>query len=239
MRSYAVEVALIAAAALLALIYLTPDPTPFGLHNPGPLGASQVSQICNITSPKDASVVIVAPGAQTPKLRPGLVAVLLGPDNKTLEELGVDIRVLSGAVTDSSLNALNPDYPLAEAGNYSIALYRPHPLAVGPLARALALTSPLSEWRGAQGPFAVAAEQYVGGAEVIVVSSPYAFTNALLDMAQNAQWLRSICRGRPAAYLGGVVDARAALWRAVRSAPQAIVLIPLLAALISIWRRKS
>jgi len=58
-------------------------------------------------------------------------------------------------------------------------------------------------------------------------------------MAQNAQWLKSLCGGRPTAYLGGVVDARAALWRAVRQAPQAIVLIPLAALLISVWPRRT
>jgi len=238
MRNY-VSTALLAAAALLAVIYLTPDPAPFSVNNPGPQGASKVAQICQLAPIENATVVIVAPGAAPPTPRPGITLILLGPDNATLAAMGLDMRVLEGAVTDEALNALNPNYPLALAGNMSIALYRPQPLSLGPRAKAVAATSEFSLWRGAPGPYTVVAVQAVRGAEVLVVSSPYVFTNSLLDMAQNAQWLKSLCGGKPTAYLGGVVDARAALWRAVRQAPQAIVLIPLAALLISVWPRRT
>ncbi|MEL9989879.1 MAG: hypothetical protein QXP98_04050 [Thermoproteus sp.] len=238
MRRY-VSIALLAATALMLVIYLSPDPAPFSIYNPGPQGASKVAQICHITSLEDASVVIVAPGAVPPAPRPGQLIIVTGPTNETLKALGVDAYVEGGAITDAAFNALNPNYPLAAAGNYTIALYRPPPLAPGPAAAPLAQTSEYSTWRGAQGSYVVAIYQRVGGAEVVAVSSPYVFTNALLAMAQNAQWLKSLCGDKPTAYLGGVVDARAALWRAVRTAPQTIVLIPLVALLVSIWPKKT
>ncbi|MEM1597659.1 MAG: DUF4350 domain-containing protein [Pyrobaculum sp.] len=234
-----VNAALLLLAAFLAVVYLTPDPAPFSIHNTGPQGASKVAELCKIASVDNASVIIVAPGATPPPPRPGTVIILLGPTNETLRALEVDAHVKEGEVTDQALNALNPHYPLAFAGNYTIALYKPSPLVPGQAATPVAKTSEFSTWRGAQGSYTVAIRQRIGGGEVVAVSSPYVFTNAMLDMAQNAQWLKSLCGEAPTAYLGGVVDARAALWRAVRSAPEAIVLIPLVALLISIWPRET
>lgn len=238
MRRY-VSAASLLLVAFLAVVYLAPDPAPFSIYNAGPQGASKVAQLCKIAPVENASVIIVAPGATPPAPRPGVVVILLGPANETLKALGVDAYVKDGEVTDPSLNALNPHYPLAFAANYTIALYKPAPIAAGPAATPVAWTSEFSTWRGERGSYTVAIRQRIGGGEVVAVSSPYVFTNALLEMAQNAEWLKSLCGGQPTAYLGGVVDARAALWRAVRSAPQVIVLIPLVALLISVWPRET
>lgn len=237
MKSY-VNAALIVLAAVFAVVYISPDPAPFSIYNTGPQGASKVGQLCKLAPLENASVVIIAPDADPPPLKPGLVVVLLGPTNQTLKALGVDAYVKSGEITDPVLNALNYNYPLALVGNYTVALYKPLPMVPGPASLPLAETSEFATWRGSAGRYVVAIRQRVGDSEVIAVSSPYVFTNALLDMAQNAQWLKSLCGDKPTAYLGGEVDARAAVWRAVRSAPEAIVLIPLVALLISLWPRE-
>ena len=214
---------------MIIAVALGPSLTPFDAYNTYWDGYSKAASIClrptyslpsNLTG---VSSIFIIPetnisGSLTTELlnyvaSGGRLVVLVGNEtatNQLLRELGIGSRFMSAVIEDSVFNAINERFPLAFVLNNPvirtnatvIALDNAVAIKVDDLgAVVIAETSRFSTANNTTGPFPVVVAIPIGRGYVVLVSSPGAFMNSMIDYADNAAFLMGLCGNGTALFL--------------------------------------
>ncbi|GAB6948047.1 hypothetical protein JCM16161A_21770 [Vulcanisaeta sp. JCM 16161] len=226
---------------IIILIALGPSLTPFDAYNTYWDGYSTASSIClkpTYTLPNNLtgiSSIFIIP--ETNLSRPlvnsllnyvvngGRLVVIMGNrtlSNQLLSELGVGSRFMGGVIEDPVLNIINEKFPLAFIVSNPVVATNATVIALDdaaairindPNAVVIAVTSEFSVLGNSTGPFPVVVAVPIGRGYVVLVSSPGIFINSMINEADNAEFLASLCGNGTALFLEG----------ALASNPQVIV----------------
>ncbi len=212
---------LIAAILITLVIIGLYSPIPFDPYNHGQYGYSKAGRIClkpipDLSKRINGTLFLIADRKPDERLimviraiaENGGITVILGGRyvNDILRLLNIKSAVTNDRVRDYVFNVANADFPiilvnLTKIGLgkvYHVAFARPSIIDVkDENAIVIGWSSPFSISSGSgRGPYPIIVAFKIGSGFLILLPNPTPFMNSLIDKADNAKFLKALCRGQ-------------------------------------------